>query len=96
MHSSPAGFVLYVSGSSLRNARVEKDARALLSEHLGEAFELEVVDVATHPGLVEELHLMATPTLIRVDPPPEVRIVGDLANTQAVLRALGLGHPEKE
>lgn len=81
------------SGSPL--ARHALDAVAALKrDHLRERVETEVVDVRDDPGAAEREGLLATPALIRQDPPPRRHVVGDLSDHEQVLYALGL-HEER-
>jgi circadian clock protein KaiB len=49
-----------------------------------------VIDVLEQPELAEADKILATPTLIRILPPPLRRIIGDLSDTQKVLVGLDL------
>jgi len=51
---------------------------------------VEVIDVYDHPEQAEAHRILATPTLVKLSPPPPVRIVGDLQDLEAVRRALDL------
>lgn len=51
---------------------------------------LEVVDVFEHPQLAERDQVLATPMLVRLEPPPLVRLIGGLWNTDFVMEALQL------
>lgn len=62
-----------------------------LQRALGDQGELEVVDLREHPEVAEAERIIATPLLVRVDPPPSRRIAGDLSDAERVLWTLGLG-----
>ena len=81
---------LYVSGHTTRSEQALANARRLLSQPGAAAVDLEVIDILQHPELAEEENLLATPTLIKVAPPPIRRVIGDLSDMQAVSDALGL------
>jgi circadian clock protein KaiB len=57
---------------------------------LADRFDLEVIDVYTHPQQTRDLQIVATPTLVKLEPAPLRRIVGDLTNRDRVLNGLGL------
>jgi circadian clock protein KaiB len=82
---------LYVTGRSSRSERAIVQLQRICSIHLADRYELEIVDVLEHPELAEKDRILATPTLIRMVPPPSVRIVGDLSDEQAVLYQLDIG-----
>ena len=81
---------LYLSGQSSRSQTALANLRRLLAGADGIACELEVVDILEQPELAEEQSLLATPTLIKMAPPPMRRVIGDLSDLQAVGDALGL------
>jgi len=80
---------LYVNGRSPRSRYAIAELRAL-SDRLPAGADVEVVDLALQPEVAERERLIATPVLVRTDPPPVRRIVGDLSDHTMVLRALEL------
>ena len=84
---------LFVAGSSTRSQTAITNVRRLCEQHLANRFELEVIDVYTHPEQTRDLQIVATPTLVKLAPEPLRRIVGDLSNHNRVLTGLGLGLP---
>lgn len=57
---------------------------------LGDSAELDVIDLRERPELAEEERILATPLLVRVEPAPMRRIVGDLSDAERVVWTLGL------
>jgi circadian clock protein KaiB len=51
---------------------------------------LVLIDVLEQPQLAEDEKILATPTLVKVLPPPMRRIIGDLSDEENVLRGLDL------
>lgn len=88
----PESYVLrlFVAGSTLRSQTAITNVRRICEQHLAERFELEVIDVYTHPQQTRDLQIVATPTLVKLEPAPLRRIVGDLTNRDRVLTGLGL------
>jgi circadian clock protein KaiB len=87
----PCGaLTLFVSGASELSARAIANATALCDVHLGGRYHLAVVDVHENPAAVLSSQVIAAPTLIRNLPLPERQHVGDLSDTDKVLRTLGL------
>ncbi len=78
---------LYVTGRSARSLRaIEK--LTLLREDLEGDVEFEIIDVLEHPEFAEDDNVLATPTLIRLQPLPIRKIVGDLGDREKVLEVL--------
>lgn len=89
-------FRLYVAGQSERSSAAEANLRALAASRLPEGYELEVVDVTARPALAEEQRVLATPTVVRLLPLPQLRVIGDLSNPPRVAFALGLPNEPQE
>lgn len=53
---------------------------------------VEVIDVFAEPKRAQADRVIATPTLIKVQPAPELRLIGALSDSDVVLRHLGLAH----
>lgn len=86
---------LYVTGSTLRSTRAIDNLRRVLESQLPESYDLEVVDVYQHPQAAAEHQILAAPTLIKLQPEPVRRIIGDLSDTERVLRSLDLPASDK-
>lgn len=83
-------FRLYVAGDSYRSQRAIANLRKLGEERLAGRYELNVVDVQRDPDAAEQDRILATPTLIKLDPGPSRRVTGDLTDFEQVLMALAL------
>lgn len=83
-------FRLYVAGRTERSQTAEANLRALCDNHLGGQYELEIVDTVERPDLAEQQHILATPTVVRLAPLPQRRVIGDLSDQQRVAAALGV------
>ncbi|MCB9948606.1 MAG: circadian clock protein KaiB [Rhodospirillaceae bacterium] len=81
---------LYVTGHTPRSEQALINVRRLVDELDIGPHDLEIIDILEQPERAEEENLLATPTLIKVVPPPIRRVIGDLSNLRAVAEALGL------
>jgi circadian clock protein KaiB len=90
-----AAFRLYVVAQKPSTAGMIEGVRQALTALLGdEPFQLEVFDVVENPRSAFEGKIKATPTLVRVHPLPEVRLVGDMKNPHLFARIVGdVGRP---
>lgn len=79
---------LYVMGGSHRSAGAMRNLRRAI-EARGLQVDLEVVDLMEDPARGDEDRILATPTLVRHEPGPQLRVVGDLSVASAVDRVLG-------
>lgn len=81
---------LYIAGDAPNSMRARHNLRQIM-EHLAvAAYELTVVDALVEPLRVLEEGILVTPTLVRIYPLPQLRIIGDLSDHRAVIDALGL------
>ena len=81
---------LYVTGKTPRSERAIANLRRVCENELDDKYEMQVIDVLERPQLAEDEKILATPTLIKVVPPPLRRIIGDLSNKDKVLLGLDL------
>ena len=88
----PIKFVLqlYIIGDRALSKKAITDVEKIVSEDLKDNCRLEIVDLLLNPKEAEKHNIIATPTLIRVHPKPEKRIVGDLSNKEKLLISLDL------
>jgi circadian clock protein KaiB len=87
-------FTVFVTGDTTRSRRAVDAFRALCHRCLGDEFDLTVVDVLVDPQLAEDLNVIATPTVVRTQPPPARRALGDLGDPDRVAAALGMDLPD--
>lgn len=81
---------LIVSGASDLSARAIANATNLCERHMAGRYHLSVVDLHEAPASVLTGQVLAAPTLVKTQPLPMRKFVGDLSNTEKVLTALGL------
>ena len=82
-------FKLFVTGQTPRSELAIANLRAICEERRRGRHEISIIDVLDEPELAEVEKILATPTLIKVLPPPQRRVIGDLRPTGEVLRRLG-------
>lgn len=84
-------FRLFVTGQTSRSEQAIASMRSLCEARLLGRYELDIIDVLDRPDLAEQDKVLATPTLIKVEPPPARRIIGELSQADEVLFRLGIG-----
>jgi circadian clock protein KaiB len=83
-------FELYVAGDGYRSRIAVDTFTAMCDDRLPGRYDLVVIDVLVDPERAERAKILATPTLLRRKPAPDVRIIGDLTLTRSVLAKLGV------
>lgn len=81
---------LFVAGSTVRSRQAIENLRHLCAEQLDGKIDLEVIDIYQQPELAGQYQVIAAPTLVKLLPLPVRRIIGDLSQTERVLRGLDL------
>lgn len=81
---------LFVAGVAPSSALAASRIRGLCERHLGDRYDLEIIDVYQEPGRAARDDVYAIPTLLRDLPGPPYRIAGDLRDEGRVLRALAI------
>jgi circadian clock protein KaiB len=82
--------VLFITGASTNSIRAVNNLKALCNKYLKQDFTLEVVDVYLRPEIAQREQIIALPTLVKKFPLPERRFVGDLSDTEKVLKGFGI------
>ncbi len=81
---------LYVTGMTIRSKQAIQNIKKICQEHLGNRYDLEVIDVYRQPVLAKGDQIIATPTLIKKLPAPIRKFIGDMSETEKILMGLDL------
>jgi circadian clock protein KaiB len=84
---------LYVADHTANSDAARANLNAFCARYLTGQYEIEIVDVLRHPERAVLSGVMMTPTLIKLLPLPERRMVGTLAHMEAVMQTLGVETP---
>ncbi len=76
---------LFVAGASMRSANAIESVKKICSAYLEDNYELTVVDIYQQPELARREQIIAVPTLVKKQPVPLKRFIGDISNTEKVL-----------
>ena len=83
---------LFVTGMTPRSTRAIRAVRDICESRLEGRFDLEIVDVYQQPQMIQGEQVFATPTLIKYEPAPLRRIIGDMTDTNRLCFGLGLSY----
>jgi circadian clock protein KaiB len=81
---------LFITGATPNSARAIVNLKAICENHLKGKYELEIIDVYQQPLIAENEQIIALPMLVKKFPLPERRLIGDMSDTNKVLRGLSL------
>ncbi len=79
---------LYVAGHTPKSVKAFANLKKICEEHLAGQYRIEVIDLLENPRMAHEDQIVAVPALVRKLPQPVRKIIGDLANTERVLKGL--------
>lgn len=85
---------LYIANGTPNSILAVKNLEGIIHEYLDGRHSLEVIDVLKEPFRAIEDGILATPTLVKLFPPPKVSIIGNLGDKEKVLKALNLDVPK--
>lgn len=83
-------YTFFIAGGSELAVRALANFERLIRPRLEGGCKLTVVDILKDPRQAREHRVVATPMLVREQPLPAVRILGDLSQGAKVLDQLGL------
>lgn len=81
---------LYIADHTPNSDTARANLNALCAKYLAGQCEIEIVDVLLHPERAVESGVLMTPTLVKLLPLPERRMVGTLGRREAVMVTLGI------
>jgi circadian clock protein KaiB len=81
---------LYVTGLTPKSTLAIANVQKLCETHLAGYYELKVIDIYQQPHLAKKEQIVATPTLIKKQPLPVRRLIGDMSDTERFLAGIDL------
>ena len=90
--SKPARYMLrlFTTGTTPRSTSALRNLREICETDLKDSYDLEVIDIYQEPGRATESDIIAAPTLIKEEPLPMKRMIGDLSDRPKVLLSLAI------
>ena len=81
---------LYVAGSAPESAAALRNLTQICEAHLAGRYRIDVIDLVKNPRIAREDQIVVLPTVVRKQPLPLRKIIGDLSNTERALAGLDL------
>lgn len=96
-NAGPIGFshqdwnlCLYVAGRTPESASAFRNLKRICEDHLAGRYHIEVIDLMKNPRIAREEQIVALPMVVRKQPSPVRKVIGDLSNTGRALAGLDL------
>ena len=83
-------FRLYITGASPNSSRAISNIKEIFDKYLKDQYELNIIDVYQQPQVAKNVDIIALPLLLRKQPLPERRLIGDMSDVDKVVKSLGL------
>lgn len=80
---------LFIAGYTPRSQNTIRALRQICDKYHRNGYELQIIDIYQQPELAYEEQIVATPTLVRIQPMPKRMLIGDLTQLERVLSGLG-------
>jgi circadian clock protein KaiB len=81
---------LFIAGNSVHSQRAVRNLRRICERHLDARTRVEVIDIYQDREAAGQEQILGAPTLIKQEPLPLRRLIGDLSDEDRVLAALGV------
>lgn len=81
---------LYVTGATPNSVKAISNIRNICESFLKNRYDLQIIDVYLDASVARQEQIIALPLLIKKLPLPERKLIGDLSETDKVLKALGV------
>jgi len=81
---------LFIAGLTPKSKIALANLQVFCEAHLKDRYELEIIDLSVNPALAEAHGILAVPTLIKTDPEPLKKLIGDLRDQTRLLVALNI------
>lgn len=82
--------LLFVAGDEPNSKQAKDNLKRICDSHLNGRCQNKIIDVLEDYQTALEHKVLVIPTLILVEPLPQVRIIGNLSDTKKVFQALRL------
>ena len=79
---------LFISGASRNSTKAVKNLQRILEAHVPGRYSLQIIDLYQDKSMAAEEQIVALPLLVRKNPLPEQRLVGDMSNEERVVNRL--------
>ena len=83
-------FRLYITGASPNSTRAITNLKYFFEKYLKVPYDLQIIDVYQQPHVAQTVDIIALPLLIKQSPLPERRLIGDMSDTDKILKSFNL------
>ena len=88
--ASELSLKLFVTGASPNSAKAIANLKEIIDKYFDFKYDLEIIDVYQQPLRARKEQIVALPMLLKFFPLPVKKLIGDLSDTNKVLKGLGI------
>lgn len=81
---------LFIAGASVNSRHAVANLKELCEAYIRGKYSLDIIDIHQQKETAELEQIIALPLLIKSQPLPERRMIGDMSDTKKVLKGLGI------
>ncbi len=75
---------------STKSSSAIENLRKICDEYFPDNFDLQIIDISKEEQQAVEFQIIGVPTLIKTHPAPKRTVIGDLSDTEKILKILDL------
>ncbi len=83
-------FRLFICGPTPRNMNALHNLKTVCNQLLDSKYKIEVIDIKKNPEMARENNIMACPTVVKLSPEPQSKVIGDCSKTEIVVNKFDL------
>ena len=83
---------LFITGATPNSLRAVSNIKEICEKYLKDRYSLEIIDVYQQRAIAAQEQLIALPLLVKKQPFPERRLLGDLSDIGKVLTGLSISY----
>ncbi len=84
---------LFITGASPNSVRAINNIKNICEKYMKGKYVLDIIDIYQQPLLAQSEQVIALPLLIKLSPLPLKRLIGNMSDTEKVLKGLELTEP---
>lgn len=83
-------FRVYIAGQTTNCVDALHNLKRICDEHIPGCYKIEIIDLMKFPQLAKEDNIIVVPMVVRKDPKPVYKVIGNLSNAAEVLIGLDI------